>query len=345
MLEVRNRTPYCVAVVPGLDRDGRDFATIVIKATFSLGSPPDLRKPLPLADEQVPLVWADEFYGEPDKTSIKHETDVGPAKGGTDVVLVGHAYASKRQVGQVDVTVEAGNLAKTVHVFGDRLWMRGRDVARVPPSPAPFERIPLVYERAFGGADTSHEDESKHGWEKRNPVGTGFTIAGRGDHFKNLALPNLEDPKHLIRSAIDKPPPATFGFVARHWEPRKSFTGTYDEAWQKDRCPLLPLDFDERHFRSAHPDLCAPGHFRGGEPVLIRNATPNGEVRFKVPGLRFEIKTSVKAEVGTLEPSLDTVLIEPDEKSVVVSWKATLACPRKFLLIDYVRVRELERLA
>jgi len=344
MLEVRNRTPYGAALVPGLDREGRDFATVVVKATFSIEVGRDVAEPLPVAEEQMPLVLADEFYGEPDSSSIEYESEVGPAKSGTDVVLVGHAYAPGGEAREVDVTLEAGPLAKTVRVFGDRRWQHVLGVSR-KTGPEPFDRMPLVYERAFGGVDVSHRKESKRRCEERNPVGAGFTTAGRGDHFEDLPLPNLEDPAHLIGRPRYKPPPAGFGFIGRHWEPRKSFVGTYDEAWQKSRCPLLPLDFDERHFRSAHPDLCAPEHFRGGEPVRVVNAAPKGELRFAVPGLRFELKASLQGQESFLDPTLDTMLIEPDLERVAISWKATLPCSRKFLLIDYVRIRELERFA
>ncbi|MDH3214218.1 MAG: DUF2169 domain-containing protein, partial [Myxococcales bacterium] len=183
MLEVRNRTPYQAAIVPGLDRRGRDFATIAIKGTFDLPGSAATPLFLPMAEKQVPLVWADEFYGEPDSSSIKYESEVGPAKIGTDVVLVGHAYApGGRATQEVDVTLDAGPLSQTVRVFGDRRWSRMLGVA-MKSQPEPFERMPLVYERAFGGADFSHRKASKHRCEERNPVGTGFTSAGRGDHF------------------------------------------------------------------------------------------------------------------------------------------------------------------
>jgi hypothetical protein len=345
MLEVRNRTPYPVAIVPGLDRHGRDFATIAIKATFDLPAAGSRERVLPVAEQQAPLVWADEFYGEPDSSSIRYESEVSPARSGTDVALVGHAYApGGRPAREVDVTLEAGPLSKTVRVFGDRRWRRAFGVA-TSSSPEPFERMPLVYERAFGGADLSHRRGSRHRCEERNPVGTGFTTAGWGEHFDDLPLPNLEDPGHLIGRPKHKPPPAGFGFIGRHWEPRKSQVGTYDDAWRETRCPLLPLDFDEEYFRSAHPDLRAPAHFAGGEPVRVHNASPEGELDFQLPGLRFEVKAEIKGEEHFLEAGLDTLLLEPDLARATLLWKATLPCPRTFLLIRTVRIRELERTA
>ena len=36
MLSIRNRTPFEVAIFPGLDREGYDEATVLIKGTFGL---------------------------------------------------------------------------------------------------------------------------------------------------------------------------------------------------------------------------------------------------------------------------------------------------------------------
>ena len=346
MLELRNRTPLAAALVPGLDRDARDFVTVVIKGSFALtaGRAEDEPLPLPLLEEPLPLVWADEFHGEPDSSSIARESEVGPAKSGTDVVLLGQAHAPPGGARQVDVTLEAGPLSKTVRVFGDRQWTRTLGFSS-RSKPEEFERMPLIYERAFGGADVSHGKESKHSQEERNPVGVGYTSAGRGEHFDGLRLPNLEDPQQLIGRPKDKPTPAGFGFIGRSWEPRKSFSGTYDDAWLESRAPLLPQDFDARYFRSAHPDLCSEAPFLGGEAVRVRNASQAGELRFRVPGLRFEVRAEIRGEVQLLETSIDTLLIEPDEQRLSLTWKATLPCPRALLLVSYIRIRELERFA
>ena len=101
MLELRNRTSYPAMIVPGLDREGQDFATIVIKTTFSLGGDRDGDR-LAVAEEQVPIALADEFYGEPGITSIRYESEVGPAKSGTDFALLGRhtrprAYSTPRR--------------------------------------------------------------------------------------------------------------------------------------------------------------------------------------------------------------------------------------------------------
>jgi hypothetical protein len=334
MLEIQNRTRFSVAIFPMLDRDRRDVATVLVKGTFELGR----RESLSPAEAQVPVTYGDELHGDPETSSVRLESDATPAKKGTDVVLLGHAYA-RRSAATVDVAIAAGPLRKVVRVFGNRYWVRALGKWEMS-SPTPFEQVPLRYERAFGGADRSDPDPAAHAHEKRNPVGTGFTTGKRASQLEGLALPNLEDPSALISSPQDRPAPAAFGFVGRSWEPRAALAGTYDERWRRERCPFPPDDFDDRFHHGASPGLISATPFRGGEPVVVTNASPEGDLRFAIPSRALEIDVLLRGEETSHRPVLDTVVIEPDEQRVVVCWRATVPCPRQFLFIDRVRVRE-----
>jgi hypothetical protein len=223
-------------------------------------------------------------------------------------------------------------------VFGDRVWFRAAGVWE-KSEPVPFERMPLVYERAFGGADATHEDPGRHGFEKRNPVGAGFCLSGKKERLADLPLPNLEDPARPIRDWTDRPAPAAPGFTARSWMPRLGYAGTYDEAWRRDRCPFLPDDFDERFFNAAHPDLVAPRPLEGGEGIRVSGASPAGDLVFRVPSWRLEVSLVVRGEWTATGPMLDTLLIEPDESRLTLVWRAAFRCGRDFLYIDEIRTR------
>jgi hypothetical protein len=195
--------------------------------------------------------------------------------------------------------------------------------------PRLFEKIPLIYERAFGGWDRSHDDLSQHTFEPRNPVGTGFR-SKKGKFEEGIRLPNLEDPKHPLKSYGDTPPPAGFGFISPNWQPRAAFAGTYDEKWMKERMPLLPTDFDRRFFNAASPGLIANGYLKGNEPVLIENATPNGRVTFNLPGVpppkvHVELRGGVHHDLTT---NLDTVIINADEHLLFLIWRTHLIVKR-----------------
>jgi hypothetical protein len=41
---------------------------------------------------------------------------------------------------------------------------------------------------------------------------------------------------------------------------------------------------------------------------------------------------------SVLDPVLDAVVIEPDDRRVSLTWRASLSCPRRFLQIEAVVV-------
>ncbi len=334
MLEIKNRTPFAAALVPGLDREGRDTVTVIVKGTFDLGA----RTALAPSEKQAPIVHAETFHGEPGASSIKYEADACPAKKGTDVVLVGHACAL-RPTASLDVSLSVGPVRKIVRVSGDRVWFRSLGGLAIS-DPIPFTRMPLVYERAFGGGDLAILDEAARPRDPRNPLGVGFTSAVEPEQIEGVRLPNLEDPGSRIAAPTDRPPVAGFGVIGRDWLPRRAFAGTYDDAWQADRFPFLPADFDDRFFNGAHPALVSARPFKGGEAVHVTNVTEAGELGFRLPSAPPGVALSIRRVVTDPVPALDTVLIEPDLRRVVLTWRVTVPCPRLFLYIDHVRISE-----
>ena len=281
-----------------------------------------------MAEEQVPVNFAGEHWGDPETTSYKYEPEVAFIKPATDVVLIGHAYAPHPGLKEVNVALRVGPMEKTVRVVGDRYWakMLGSITAT---EPQPFERIPLIYEQAYGGWDRGDPDPEKHRFEPRNPVGTGF-LAKRGHFEEGIRLPNLEDPKHRLKSWRDRPKPAGFGFTCPHWQPRAALAGTYDDAWMKNRMPLLPSDFDRRFFNAASEGLVAPGFLQGNEPVMVENATAGGRLVFHLPS-QPPPRCRVALQDGhteLLQTQLDTVIINTNEMLLMLIWRTNLVLKR-----------------
>ena len=338
-LDFVNLTPFAAERLFLLDEAGREIIVLVIKATYRIKA--DLQ--LEIGEEQIPLNLAGEYYGEPGKSSFKYEPEVAPLKVATDVTLIGHAYANRSGTTQVDVILKLGLLQKTVRVFGDRYWTRIMGLKTIT-SPKPFNKIPLVYEQAFGGWDRTNPDLQKHGCEPRNPVGTGYRHKKYGRFVKGMKLPNLEDPKHLIKSSKDTPPPACFAFIGPEWQPRMQYVGTYDDNWMKKKMPLLPDDFDRRYYNAAPPDLIVQGYLKGTEPVEIVNASPKGRLRFNLPGIAPpEGKIVIKGETAhSINTNLDTVIINTDEDIVLLLWRGNLNIHGKIHDIDSVNVQMTE---
>jgi hypothetical protein len=249
---------------------------------------------------------------------LRFEPEVAFVKPATDVVLIGHAHAPSRSAVTVDVALQVGPVARELRVSGDRLW-----AGRSPKAPAPFERIPLVYERAYGGWDRSQEDPRRHSFHAGNPVGVGYR--GKGARFEEGArLPNVEDPAAPLTSYQDKSQPAGFGFTCPHWEPRRFLAGTYDAAWTEQRMPLLPRDFDRRFFNAASPGLVAPGFLRGDEPVRVYGASPEGQLSFRLPGVVPPVcRVALRdREDQTLVTNLDTVILDLDARKLLLFWRS-----------------------
>ena len=275
------------------------------------------------AEEQLEIKLGGEHWGEPGVSSFKLEPQVAFTKPATDVVLVGHAYSMGRPA--VDVSLRVGALRQTVRVTGDRYWIKSFGMIAMS-APEPFERMPLTYERAFGGWDRSHPDPDKHAFEPRNPLGTGFRSKS-GRFEDGIRLPNLEHAGDSIRDYGQRVAPAGFGFTSPDWQPRAQFAGTYDERWTEERMPLLPRDFDRRFFNAASPGLIAAGYLKGDEAVWIGNASPGGTISFDLPGLpppecRIHLKGGRDSIVQT---NLDTVIINTDDALVLLIWRGYIA--------------------
>jgi hypothetical protein len=324
VLQLRNDTPFRPGLFVFPDEEGIDTLYVAVKATYAaLGSA------LVIADAQRPLVLADQPHGE--GSSLRYAGEAHLCKPATDVILVGEAYAPRgRPAAEVDVHLRVGPIRKVVRVFGERTWRPGLAGLK-PSSPEPFTTMPLVYERAFGGAHQAL-------FEPRNPVGVGFRGKRTLREMEGTRVPNLEDPRALLQGPDDQPAPACFGSVAPSWEPRRSFAGTYDEAWKRTRAPYLPSDFSPRFFNAAAPDLVAKGHLRGGEPVEILNAAPEGLVRFDLPGCPVEARVSIAGDLEVPELRLETVLLEPAEGIVSLLYRGAVRCDKRVLSVDEVRL-------
>jgi len=333
MLQLKNGTPFKASLMLLPDVDGIDTVYAVVKGTFTLGSR------LTLADEQVPVVLADQHHADPAGSSIKVASDVCLGKQHTDVVLLGSACApAERPVWHMDVSLAVGSVRKAVRVFGDRVWDARTGVATIAHL-TPFVRMPLTWERAYGGMDETEQGPAGH---PRNPVGTGFRARGGTKPIAGTPVPNVEDPAALITSPADAPAPAGFAAVAPHWEPRRSYAGTYDDAWQAERAPYLPKDFDPRFFQLAPPGLVAAGHLQGDETVELRGLTPNGLLHFALPLLGIRVVYRLDASTQERAGVLDTVVVEPDTGRLVMVWRAALRCDKKALAVREVHTNILQ---
>ena len=335
MYQIINNTPFQAALTCMTGVQGEEEAVVAVKATFEL---PLSGEQIRLSENQVPILYQDEYWGQPQMSSLKYPMDVVLGKAGTDIGLIGHAYSRREiPVQELVVSMRVAALFKEIRVFGDRHWRKRSMFPDYEMTAAsPFIKMPLVFERAFGGTDLTHANVKKRGGELRNPVGTGYRI---NDHaVAEHNLPNLEDPRQLISGWRDKPTPANLGFIASSWQPRLQYAGTYDDAWRKERMPILPEDFNIRFFNYAMPDLCAIPFLQGGEQVYLTNLSQHGDLSFRLPQYKISLIFQVGESKHTRKALLYTVLFEPDDDRLQLVWGCALNCNQSAEKLRYLKI-------
>jgi hypothetical protein len=325
MLQILNQTPFAAALTVCPDPKGIDTVIGVIKASFGMGANGihDLKR-------QPPVQAADVYWAKPGASSIKYASELSLSKPATDIVMLCHAIApGNRAVKALQVSLTVGPCQKTLYVYGDRYWKGGFGFYH-KTDPQPFTKKAVVYENAFGGTDPDHPKRT----EPRNPVGCGI----RTETGRPIKVPNVIDPKQLITSRFQRPEPAGFGYIGPNWSQRAQYAGTYDETWKKQRAPFLPGDFDPRFFNAAHPDLIARGYLKGGEPVRIINVSADGPFAFELPKIGFECVFEIAGQQTSVNPVMDTLLIEPDHNRFSMIFRACASCGKKVLQVESMQV-------
>jgi uncharacterized protein YjbI with pentapeptide repeats len=311
--------------------------TILVKATFALGADGDADLVAP-----EPVEREDRFHDDDPSQSLRSASDTAPYLPGAGVVLTGHAHASDATGPVIGLSARLALfrggplLDKTIHVFGDP----------TPGSiaPTPFQRMPLVYERAAGGPS--------HPW---NPVGV--SEAGEGARADALdpamgarrARPNLVNPASPHR-------PACFGPIAPHWALRKRLFNGFEPGAARRSAQLgspgadpaaarraevldIPADFDFRAFNPAPFDQQIP-FLQGDEQILLENLS--AERRFvstRLPSARARVRRyRIDAALagGSQEIPLvaDTLVIDGDRQIASLVWRGNFATESEEALQD-----------
>ena len=326
-----NLTPFATDIGLTADRDGRDLVLALLKATFRFTAAGKVE--IAPAAEQLPVFLADVHHGEPGTTSVRYASDVVPAKPGTDVAVNGHGYGKGRK--RVEVGFGVGNaqkvsVKKVLTVFGPRAWIGGilTDIA----GPVAFERMPLMYEHAFGG---KYEDGAQGEVVcLENPVGVGFARTVRD----KARLPDLDWVPPRYRRVKHRPPPAALGFIPAGWRQRARFAGTFDAAWSEHRRPLLPEDLDERFYNAVPQDQVLSPKLQGGERLMLLRLHPAAEeVILEMPRLRVVASFHAEDADEDIEMVADTLLVEPDDSRFSITFRAGKALddPRELRSVVY----------
>lgn len=323
MWQVKNQTAYAVKGSWVRGRLGEEIWTVALKATWDIL--PDGSTKLSAA--QLPVSSGAAAY--PDSDTLMYDTDLGPAKTATDIILNGHAWAPNgKKVPSMTVGLKVGKACRIARVYGDRVW-DGKHYQE----PVPFEKIPLHYKRMSRGKyfPTLKSDYNLEGVLVKTTPKEGLST-----------LPNIEFYDNEITPG--------FGALPRHWPERIQFSGTYDERWQQEQAPLLPDDLDERYWQCAPPPLYAGGWLKGGEVVCLGNLTPpgygkNGLLIFWLPRIVPAFRTEFyDGSILSHQAKLHTVIIDSDIPRISLVWHTTLTCHHQVTQLESTTVTEKQRL-
>lgn len=229
----------------------------------------------------------------------------------------------------------------------------------------PTSAVPLRWEYAFGGTSILLDPQSPGQTDQAyllnqvcysNPLGRGWIekrhaklASSLGIPVERLPAPQIEPTEQPITcldltlqpegdisaaqmavlSAGYRYQPAGFGALGRMWAPRLALAGTYDEAWERNRWPGLPADFDFSYWNSAPADQQISFPAPNLRIELFNLTTPtlsdNGRVCVELPGHRPFVLMRLHNGVMLPLPLLtDTLLIDTDAMTLSLTHRVSL---------------------
>ncbi len=270
-MNFENRTRFAALTYEAVDASGEEIPLIVARGTFELRLPaigretaaPDEVVTLVAeeADEQAGMVVADEPFGELNRSSVKQESDLAPAKPRCDVIVIGSAHSPAgepapripiglriRRTAAIEKFAEAGTcLDHKLVAQGPRWFVRrsgGPAGAFDLTDPEPVAEVELRYERAFGGELKVYSGEPA-AEELRDEHR--LTDAVRAKHPEGKGAP--------IAHTVCENNPLGVGFLE----------GWYAEAAGVDRWPAPQIEAPNAPITAAIFERMVRGEVRAGE--------------------------------------------------------------------------------
>jgi hypothetical protein len=304
-----NETPLPAVLIRNAEERDYITALLVACATFTLGE-----EGLSLSERQEPVV-------------VQHPGSLaGDAhfeKSGVSVCATGHVYAPRGEAKSADATLLVGEHTYRVRAFGVRVWQESLLGDRLTPTtPLPFQRVPMTWEKAYGGTikrpasviNAEGEELIVPPHEEAfalNQIGTGYYPERR--LAIDQPLPQLEDPEHLIQSPKDHPEPVCFAPYSLGGGLRASFL-------MRDGLPDLTLA--SRMFSRAAPRTTF-GELLPGTRIELAGMRPAAELlAFELPAPPCAAEVHLEGQISPLSFRVDALDIDAEAARVRVVYRA-----------------------
>jgi hypothetical protein len=330
-----NQTPVN-ARVSAWDVEGvpHRLGMLVAKATFRIGEGGGVE-----LETQAPIPFYD--GDEETEVGIRPRDDLPRHDPAFEVVLLGAAYGPGGQpVTERRVSLTVGAHQRHLLVVGDRQWTSRDSIS----APVPFVRMPMTFDRTFGGSCDVLVDEGSVVTVAYPPNrhGRGFdpepAARALGDMLKppegyprwdqTRPLPNLEDELRRVERYEDTPAPVCWGAV-----PMDTLLHLERGVVLPEGNPPLPHDaqigsmlgtswMKDGIFHRAHPDwvLDLPP---AGATIEMDGVSPRGTIRFPLPRLAVLADFTVGEVTGTRTLAPQMLVLLPEEDRFYLVYRRT----------------------
>ncbi|MEZ4301221.1 MAG: DUF2169 domain-containing protein [Polyangiaceae bacterium] len=263
--------------------------TVIVKGCFELVADAPMR-----VLEPEEMLSAEVHHGRNPSRSVCLTSDLSPYLPKADVVLTGHACAPEGQTIEgirvrLAVFGERPLLDKSILVYGDTSKTGTRQ----------FDRIPLVYERAYGGIGVAD-----------NPFGCGADGGAK--------MPNLVHPQ-------DAGQVACFGPIGRSWPNRRKLLKNIDRKALEGPILEIPNGFDFAYFQAAPADQQI-GHLQGNEWLVLEGMHPRAmQITSCLPAAiaRARVYGLGPGPGRSLALAADLLRVDADSLSCQVVWRGS----------------------
>lgn len=298
---------------------------LVAKATFDVDAHGRVR----LSDQPVPIFQSEEAT----ELGVLPRDLVARADSSFELMVLAAAYSTDPAgCAQRTVTLRVGHHERRLLVSGDRRWV-GSGADAVISEPTPFTRMPLTWERAYGGSAEIWVDP-----RTRVPFEHHYNRSGRGlDVLPFLSkvdaswgcppgypraqqdrpLPNVEDPSSPITRWEDDPRPVS-------WAPMPLDLGLRTaEAAERLRTGLVRVEDPEEGL--PEPRHFAPTGMRfdeipAGTAIELSGCSHSGRWGFRWPGVTLAADYVVGTRTGSRELRPFQAVLLPDESRLTISY-------------------------
>jgi len=261
--------------------------TVIAKASFAFAEDAAMAR-----TAAQPIFGEDVHHGRSPARSVRFTSDLVPYLHHGEALFTGSAHApGGRAVEEMSVRLGVFDGARPLVDKTLNVRQRGG-----------FQKLPLVYEQAFGGV----------GWSD-NPLGVG-------------ALAGPQEPEPTVFDPAGDRRLAGFGPLGRAWPSRRRLLGPTVRKALDGAIVEIPEGFDWGYFQAAPADQRL-GYLRGDEWIVMDGLHPTlARVCMRLPGARGLARVYGLSAFGVVEGQplvlhADTLRIDGEEQRCTLTFR------------------------